>query len=245
METHLEIERNLFMMRKSTTFEVASERGFTLIELLTVIAIIAILASILIPVASRVRESAHNANCQSNLRQVGLAVHAFMADHEDRLPGPTFVYVDPFHTGGLTAPLLPYLGSNLSQADEPQLIEIFVCPSFERRFGNVHDASLRPRPYRSNDSQLDARGRRLYPLGWQRGAQDDVPTARMYDLEQRSGLPSSQIWILTDSDGRSHNVANLGTYPDDPVHGSTRNYLFLDGHVQALQVSQHRHEWGW
>ena len=67
--------------------------GFTLIELLTVIAIIGILAAILIPVVSRVREAARNAGCQSNLRQWHSAWMMYANDNGDRVP--TGFHSDP------------------------------------------------------------------------------------------------------------------------------------------------------
>jgi len=73
----------------------ANKRGFTLIELLVVIAIISILAAILFPVFAKVRENARRAACQSNLRQIGVAMIQYEQDSDELIPdrrdlkGPT------------------------------------------------------------------------------------------------------------------------------------------------------------
>lgn len=60
--------------------------GFTLVELLTVIAIIAVLASLLLTAVASARKKARMMVCTSNLHQLTLALNMFMDDSDGMRP---------------------------------------------------------------------------------------------------------------------------------------------------------------
>jgi len=82
-------------MRRTTAF---GKKGFTLVELMVVVAIIAILAAIIIPVASRSREAARQTACKSNMHAIAIALRNYLND-EGGFPLPYNAYSG---TGGVS-----------------------------------------------------------------------------------------------------------------------------------------------
>jgi prepilin-type N-terminal cleavage/methylation domain-containing protein len=81
-------------------------RGFALIELLVVITLISILVGLLLPAVQQTRESARKMKCQSNLRQMGIALQNFHSTH-NRFPAGKLGFNSVDHSWCTF--LLPYI----------------------------------------------------------------------------------------------------------------------------------------
>ena len=73
--------------------------GFTLVELLTVIAIISILVSLLLPAVMMARESARRTQCQNNMRQIALATLTFESAKKSFPPLKDAIPCEENHVG--------------------------------------------------------------------------------------------------------------------------------------------------
>ena len=115
-------------VRRGTIYLCRNSR-FTLIELLVVIAIIAILASMLLPALSAAREKGRTAACQSNLKQLSLALVLYANDNNDYfIPAVNDSWNEFWCGQGSYSDIKPIGGINLyldSKGDEG----VRKCPS--------------------------------------------------------------------------------------------------------------------
>lgn len=84
-------------------------RGFSLVELLVVIAIIGTLIGLLLPAVQAARESARRNTCQTNLKQIGIAIHNYEGQKKQLPPGGVWNPDKNIQRGSVFVYLLPFL----------------------------------------------------------------------------------------------------------------------------------------
>ncbi|AHF89543.1 N-terminal cleavage protein [Opitutaceae bacterium TAV5] len=212
----------------------AKKHGFTLIELLTVIAIIGILAGILIPTVGMVREQAWSTRCQSNLRQVHLALMMFVDDNKGMLPGPLQTPQSPFYRDNTQQQLSRYIAPYMGQTptSEQQLLPFMRCPAHLARMTNAHDTTIDERSYElPADYQGRPETRADYPFGYPGG------TNKPYRLTTYLETRNPKItWAIRDCDSETGQSGRI----KKPSHKKGRNYLYFSGAVRLLNAEQEK-----
>ena len=228
-----------------------SGNAFTLIELLIVVAVIAILAALLFPALAGAKKQANDAKCVSNLRQLGVAIVGYTADHSGMLPGPSTAGVGRALQSTQKTQLIyflqPYLGLPVATGSA-YYPEILHCPSLDRvakTMGkNWYDLTLFD-AYSNND--LPASKQYLSSSTLFGSATSSTQPLRM------SGLQNTINPNVKDASGSTGNLSmvpairevdsTLKNWPwpvaPTPLHGDHNNCLFLDWHVGRVTTADY------
>lgn len=214
--------------------ETPRQKGFTLIEMLVVIAIIALLASMIVPAVSSALTRAQQTACMSNMRQIGQALMIYALENNENLP-PTR------HTAAAGESWITLLSPYLGDMDR-----IRICPADPRGRERLERGGT---SYIVNDLIFDPR---TDPFGQvQAGTiaslnRIDSPTRTMlaFVISDNRGTGATNdhthagqwtVWPRFLADVEADRFRRGGRHASR-TRGSS-NYLYADGGVANLRAS--------
>ena len=214
------------------------QKGFTLVELLVVVAIIGVLIALLLPAVQSARAAARRSQCANNMRQIGLGIHQFANVHRGRFPG---LWHETDKSKSWIFTLAPYTEG---------VDKIRLCPEdlkrIERRSGAVTSYVMNGYLRKATDTE-----REVYPemVGDFVSDLHDLPethdTIMLFEAADTGAVEfqfdhvESWQWFAEDKQTSEDRLKAIEFEVAIDRHSDTvANYLYADGHVEAIAASQ-------
>jgi prepilin-type N-terminal cleavage/methylation domain-containing protein len=215
-----------------------SHKAFTLTELLVVMAVIAILASLLLPALGRAKDQSRNTVCVSQLRQLGVATRLYADNNNNRLPAAELLPTSPLNPTNplprICDVLAPDLGKVGGGTNSPL---VFRCPADdENRFateGSSYEWNIALNGHRMDETTSESL---KFALAWAgpvggagpgSGAGPTGPPVVMTNGTINLTFEPSATPLFTDYDD---------FHPRSLASG--KNVVFMDDHVTPLNLSE-------
>lgn len=197
--------------------------GFTLVEILVVLGVLTILSTILVAVFGRVRENGRRTVCQSNLKQIALAMQQYVADADGYYP----IFINVINKNTANAKAIHWHEAIAAYIKNPT---VFRCPSNQLSrdrsatdyLYNHHRLNIFMPPFPTNDI---------------RGTHDSNQA-----LAATVALNRDATWLDAYGNyiyGGPPILSSCGrSYWGSTLHFGGANYSFVDGHVKWLTPQQ-------